>query len=161
MATCPNTNLSEWKELVASRGENMAYFLWDKYDGMIPQEEYNPYNKLSDSFDNDSKKILTDLIDPIRKAVYAKNVLSEKDNMVILSTAQRLLENNFSQYTSLYENGTTYLDISKLSKDIYKELGDGIISKETKQEMQSFTDAMNDVSGVKRKVDNYIKAKEK
>lgn len=39
MATCPNTNLPQWKELVASRGENMAYFLWDTYNGEVPQSE--------------------------------------------------------------------------------------------------------------------------
>ena len=39
MATCPNINLPQWKELVASRGENMAYFLWDTYNGEVPQSE--------------------------------------------------------------------------------------------------------------------------
>jgi len=39
MATCPNTNLKEWKELSSSRGEDMAYFLWDKYNGNVPQSE--------------------------------------------------------------------------------------------------------------------------
>ena len=37
--TCPNTNLKEWKELSSSRGEDMAYFLWDKYNGNVPQSE--------------------------------------------------------------------------------------------------------------------------
>ena len=36
MATCPNKNLKEWKDLVAFRGENIAYFLWDKHEGNIP-----------------------------------------------------------------------------------------------------------------------------
>lgn len=36
MATCPNKSLSEWKELVASKGEDMAYYLWDLYKGDIP-----------------------------------------------------------------------------------------------------------------------------
>ena len=39
MATCPNINLPQWKELVASRGESMAYFLWDTYNGEVPQSE--------------------------------------------------------------------------------------------------------------------------
>lgn len=39
MATCPNINLPEWKQLVASKGEDIAYFLWDKYDGNIPKSE--------------------------------------------------------------------------------------------------------------------------
>jgi len=40
MATCPNKNLDEWKSLVATRGSNMAYYLWDKYEGDVPLSEY-------------------------------------------------------------------------------------------------------------------------
>lgn len=39
---CPNINLDSWKNLVAARGEDAAYYLWDKYDGVVPQEEYMP-----------------------------------------------------------------------------------------------------------------------
>lgn len=39
MATCPNTNLDSWKELVNARGEDMAYYLWDTYEGNIPSSE--------------------------------------------------------------------------------------------------------------------------
>ena len=39
MATCPNKSLEDWKLLVASRGEDMAYYLWDTYDGNVPKEE--------------------------------------------------------------------------------------------------------------------------
>lgn len=37
--SCPNTNLEEWKLLVASRGEDVAYALWDLYDGNVPESE--------------------------------------------------------------------------------------------------------------------------
>jgi KaiC/GvpD/RAD55 family RecA-like ATPase len=40
MATCPNKNLNEWKSLVTARGENVAFYLWDKYDGNVPLSEY-------------------------------------------------------------------------------------------------------------------------
>jgi hypothetical protein len=39
MATCPNINLESWKNLVASRGEDVAYYLWDKYAGNVPESE--------------------------------------------------------------------------------------------------------------------------
>ena len=39
MAFCPNKNLNEWKSLVASRGEDIAYYLWDKYEGEVPESE--------------------------------------------------------------------------------------------------------------------------
>lgn len=38
---CPNVNLESWKELEASVGTERAYYLWDKYDGKVPQEEYS------------------------------------------------------------------------------------------------------------------------
>jgi len=36
MLTCPNKNLQSWKDLVFSKGENMAYYLWNKYKGEVP-----------------------------------------------------------------------------------------------------------------------------
>jgi hypothetical protein len=39
MATCPNINLDSWKNLVATRGEDVAYYLWDKFDGNVPDSE--------------------------------------------------------------------------------------------------------------------------
>jgi hypothetical protein len=39
MANCPNINLDSWKNLVAATGEDMAYYLWDKYDGNVPKSE--------------------------------------------------------------------------------------------------------------------------
>jgi hypothetical protein len=42
MATCPNKNLDSWNQLVAARGNDIAYFLWDIYEGEVPQEEYIP-----------------------------------------------------------------------------------------------------------------------
>ena len=38
MATCPNINLPEWKALEAAK-PNLAYYLWDKYDGKVPLSE--------------------------------------------------------------------------------------------------------------------------
>ena len=42
MGTCPNKNSAEWKNLVSSRGEDVAYYLWYKYEGEVPQGEANP-----------------------------------------------------------------------------------------------------------------------
>jgi len=35
MATCPNKNLDSWKQLVANKGEAIAYYLWDKNNGNV------------------------------------------------------------------------------------------------------------------------------
>jgi hypothetical protein len=40
MATCPNKSLNEWKSLVAAKGEDIAFYLWDKYEGDVPLSEY-------------------------------------------------------------------------------------------------------------------------
>jgi len=40
MARCPNINLPEWKQLVAAKGEDRAYFLWNNYNGNVPAQEY-------------------------------------------------------------------------------------------------------------------------
>jgi hypothetical protein len=39
MATCPIKSLDAWKLLVSSRGEDIAHYLWDKYDGNVPELE--------------------------------------------------------------------------------------------------------------------------
>jgi hypothetical protein len=52
MISCINTSSEEWKSLVASRGENMAHYLWDLHEGEVPQSEYTetemPVSKASD-----------------------------------------------------------------------------------------------------------------
>lgn len=51
MANCPNKNLSEWKTLVDVQGEDMAHYLWDKYNGEVPSEYNVSLNqKLVDGF---------------------------------------------------------------------------------------------------------------
>ena len=37
MATCPNKSSREWKTLVSAQGEDSAYYLWDKYNGEVPE----------------------------------------------------------------------------------------------------------------------------
>jgi hypothetical protein len=39
MIKCINVNLDSWKLLVASRGEHIANYLWEKYDGNVPESE--------------------------------------------------------------------------------------------------------------------------
>lgn len=51
MATCPNKNIKEWDQLVSAQGEEMAYYLWDKYQGDIPEDYLTSINqKLIDGF---------------------------------------------------------------------------------------------------------------
>lgn len=40
MATCPNKSHPDWNKLVEAKGEDMAYYLWNKYDGEVPDSEF-------------------------------------------------------------------------------------------------------------------------
>ena len=35
---CPNINSQEWKDLVKAQGVDTAYYLWDKYEGSVPEK---------------------------------------------------------------------------------------------------------------------------
>jgi hypothetical protein len=43
---CPNINDPNWIRLTSSVSENIAYYLWDKYDGMVP-EKYFALNQVN------------------------------------------------------------------------------------------------------------------
>lgn len=40
MATCPHKSSKEWKDLVLAQGVEMAHYLWDKHEGVVP-DSYN------------------------------------------------------------------------------------------------------------------------
>ncbi len=41
----PNKNSKEFQDLVSSVGENQAYFLWNKYEGNVPQSYFSGIKK--------------------------------------------------------------------------------------------------------------------
>jgi len=48
---CPNKSLESWKTLVEAQGEKMAYYLWDKYEGNVPERFNKSINQtLIDGF---------------------------------------------------------------------------------------------------------------
>lgn len=44
MRTCPNTNHPLFKDLVRVQGYNLAYYLFDKYEGNVPDEFFSKVN---------------------------------------------------------------------------------------------------------------------
>jgi hypothetical protein len=78
MATCPNKNLDSWKQLVNARGEDVSYFLWDIYEGEVPQEEYN------DSVDDASSNMFQ------KKGVLKQSVASEQAIEKIKQVAEKM-----------------------------------------------------------------------
>lgn len=45
MATCPNKNTPQWSKLVAAQGTEIAYYLWDKYQGEVPDAYFMSLNQ--------------------------------------------------------------------------------------------------------------------
>ena len=68
MATCPNINLPEWKELVAAQGKARAYFLWNEYSGDVPKSEY----KVSPNKVSYSLKSVNILLSEKAKQIFSK-----------------------------------------------------------------------------------------
>ena len=63
MASCPNTNLDSWKQLVEDKGEDAAYYLWDKYDGNIPVESTEAQLAVKDKLFQTKKEVKKVLLD--------------------------------------------------------------------------------------------------
>jgi len=77
MANCPNINLDSWKDLVETRGEDMAYYLWDKHEGSVPKEEYTSNIKpaVEEVFNSTSE--LASIGTPQQYSQYVSNVFPE------------------------------------------------------------------------------------
>lgn len=122
MAVCPNKSLESWKMLVASRGEALAYYLWDKYNGEVPESESKSEivkaslkavdilssTKAEEVFNKGQKnnwaldKILTEL-----------QVPKEQKEIII--------NNNYTR-TEVVEVGTAFKDIKNLNKEAVEEM---------------------------------------
>lgn len=95
MAACPNTNLESWKNLVTSVGEDVAYYLWDKYEGDIPQdvideiEENNSMYQLSDA-----QTAIVKQLDTTTKQLYKKEKESvdEKGKKIVKQVYMRKVD---------------------------------------------------------------------
>lgn len=73
MATCPNINLDSWKSLVATHGEDVAYYLWDKYDGSVPNNvTYEADEFINYRFKNEAVN------------TYYNKVMSENDKIKLI-----------------------------------------------------------------------------
>jgi len=81
MATCPLKSLPEWKELVKAKGETLAYFYWDKYEGDVSKMDFtkteHPENPLIDHLYNKiiamDKQLILHLATPTDKRHYTFN----------------------------------------------------------------------------------------
>lgn len=95
-----------------------------------------------------------ELVDPLRRAIRARFIESRKDNMLILSTMELLLQKNPDNYTYLGNDGKLHLSVQDLYYDIKQELGDDIIPKDTLEEIKKFSDDINNPKNHQRHVKN-------
>jgi len=80
MATCPNKNADSWKQLVELRGEAMAHYLWDQYNGEIPQDILDNVEQIV----TDPQKTIQDKLNETKLAVRKYNIpVSETDPLLL------------------------------------------------------------------------------
>jgi hypothetical protein len=80
MATCPNKNSDSWKQLVELRGEAMAYYLWDEYNGEVPEDVLNNVEQIVTT----PQKALQDKINETKSLVRKYNIpVSETDPLLL------------------------------------------------------------------------------
>ena len=139
MATCPNINLPEWKELVAAQGKARAYFLWNEYSGDVPKSEYDVSpNKVSYSLKSvnillsekakqifskaknvgwDLNKTLTELQIPKDQKVYIQEVY---DNISYVNPeTNKLIEPSIEDLvTSILANNSFTVEVNTATEDI-------------------------------------------
>ena len=97
MANCPNINLDSWKNLVAARGEDVAYYLWDKFDGVVP--------------DNESRESV------VKSSVKATNILQSPKAMQLFSA----LKKNKVTGDAFWNKIQSDLQIPKEQMDLLKQ----------------------------------------
>ena len=80
MATCPNKNSDSWKQLVELRGEEMAYYLWDQYNGEVPEDVLNNVEQIVTT----PQKAIQDKINETKSLVRKYNIpVSETDPLLL------------------------------------------------------------------------------
>jgi hypothetical protein len=116
MAFCPNTNLKEWKDLVSAQGENLSYFLWDKYKGNVPSVFY---------------------VNSAERVSAAKSWVAERfgeNSLSIYETAERVGNEEVHGYV---ENGLIYMwaaaEIGTEFHEGYHLVFRGMLSEEQRQ----------------------------
>ena len=80
MATCPNKNSDSWKQLVELRGEEMAYYLWDQYNGEVPQDILDNVEQIV----TNPQKTIQDKLNETKSFVRKYNIpVSETDPLLL------------------------------------------------------------------------------
>ncbi len=84
MATCPNKNSDSWKQLVELRGEEMAYYLWDEYNGEVPESVLNDVEQIVTT----PQKAIQDKIRETKSLVRKYNIPEGETDPLLLDSEE-------------------------------------------------------------------------
>ena len=124
MASCPNKNTPEWKQLEAVQGEDLAYALWEKFDGNPPAKFY--YTEIStetftassyDTRDRFNIDVHNDILDTVTFMLMDNKSKKDFDLGAEIGnkTTRGAIPNMFLQQTYVTEDGTP-VDIETAKK---------------------------------------------
>ena len=77
------------------------------------------------------------------------------DKMAFLSTAMKLISDDPLKYLKVY-NGKIILKVDYLSYDVYKELGDQILTQEAKDAIKELDETFTNTEGIEKKYEEYV-----
>tara|TARA_R110000744_G_scaffold48591_6_gene106052 strand:+ start:7113 stop:12905 length:5793 start_codon:yes stop_codon:yes gene_type:complete len=162
--TCPNTNLKEWKSLVESKGEDMAYFLWDQYDGKVPLDIINAVSDLSSTSESlvNATFNTNSLNSDVR--TYSNYIADGEDAFKeILDSISRLYiyENAFSdnRKKGLLDNKYDIKGLKEIQADLQKQIDSGstinqIYQKKVNDLKQSIKQSKESIPKIRKNPDN-------
>lgn len=88
---CPNKNLRSWKQLVESQGLDLAYFLWNEYDGVVPKDAIKKQPEGIPSVPLSERKVKS-LTDSTKQLYKDKNLLNNKGEVKTFPSEQKAKE---------------------------------------------------------------------
>lgn len=115
---CPNINLKKWKSLVSTQGENLSYYLWNKFGGNVPNEYYK------------KPQVEEDKINSFRNEDNYGVFLEKGDGKIYQSLYHLEPKITEEKIKTIYDNYVKLMDSNKnrigksISYDVFKSLLD-------------------------------------
>jgi len=113
MIICPNKRSKSWKNLVAARGETVAYNLWYFYDGEVPESEYGIVEKVTPTISYKPKP--TNTISIVKQAQFRDSLRagakatftywSETTSKLVTEKDITITKVDYDKFEGVYEGG--------------------------------------------------------
>ena len=164
----PNGSVEQFKSWVNNKNnfdKELAQKIQDILQRLYPEIKLNITNNPvweqgdnvfnQDLLDSESKNNIFKLTENVKKANRLFDILSVKNKMSILTTANVVIENNPLKYLHVSNTGIVTLNIQLLSKDIRKELGNDIIPEKVLKEASNWSENINDTTEIEKQFVKY------